>query len=84
MMSIEEIDSLLHRDGAGPGWQETVHGRIAELEAHIARLAAARGRSRAPVPRPPAPPPPAPARQNVPDTPRVTGRTGRPRQWPPG
>ncbi|MFE5867034.1 MerR family transcriptional regulator [Streptomyces roseifaciens] len=45
LMSIEEIAGLLHRDAAdtsGADWQETVHGRIAALDAHIARLNAAR------------------------------------------
>ncbi|MCQ8772871.1 helix-turn-helix domain-containing protein [Streptomyces telluris] len=55
LMSIEEIAGLLHRDATGTGdtgvtddtgdgadWQETVHGHIAALDAHIARLNAAR------------------------------------------
>ncbi|WP_058043859.1 MerR family transcriptional regulator [Streptomyces roseifaciens] len=52
LMSIEEIAGLLHRDAAGTSggagstggadWQETVLGRIAALDAHIARLNAAR------------------------------------------
>ncbi|MEV0322530.1 MerR family transcriptional regulator [Streptomyces sp. NPDC050658] len=50
-MSIEEIDALLRRghradrsggDESGADWQKTVRRRIAELEAHIARLDAAR------------------------------------------
>ncbi|QIB48311.1 helix-turn-helix domain-containing protein [Streptomyces aureoverticillatus] len=43
LMSVEEIHSLLHR-AAPPGtdWQSTVHARITTLEAHIARLEAAR------------------------------------------
>ncbi|GGS23290.1 hypothetical protein GCM10010252_73040 [Streptomyces aureoverticillatus] len=43
LMSVEEIRSLLHRDSSpGTDWQATVHGRIVELEARIARLGAAR------------------------------------------
>ncbi|WP_242907645.1 helix-turn-helix domain-containing protein [Actinomadura terrae] len=42
LMSIEEIGVLLRRAEAGPRWRETVHGRIAALEEHIARLDAAR------------------------------------------
>ncbi|WP_431047269.1 MerR family transcriptional regulator [Streptomyces sp. P1-3] len=42
LMPIEEIVILLRRDGAGAAWQETVHGRVAALDAHIARLDAAR------------------------------------------
>ncbi|TDD96820.1 MerR family transcriptional regulator [Actinomadura rubrisoli] len=42
LMSIEEIDALLRRGGPDTAWRETVHGRIAALEARIARLDAAR------------------------------------------
>ncbi|PZG23179.1 MerR family transcriptional regulator, partial [Spongiactinospora gelatinilytica] len=42
LMSIEEIDTLLHRSGTDT-WQETIHGRIATLDAHLARLQAAHG-----------------------------------------
>ncbi|MFE0042463.1 helix-turn-helix domain-containing protein [Streptomyces albireticuli] len=46
LMSIEEIAGLLNRDASGTSggadWQETVHGRITALDAHIARLNAAR------------------------------------------
>ncbi|MFD9904388.1 MerR family transcriptional regulator [Streptomyces sp. NPDC059063] len=42
LMSVEEIGTLLRRDGTDAGWQGTVHGRIAALDAHIARLEGAR------------------------------------------
>ncbi|RBQ14059.1 MerR family transcriptional regulator [Spongiactinospora rosea] len=42
LMSIEEIDALLHRSGGTAPWQDTVHGRIATLDAHLTRLQTAR------------------------------------------
>ncbi|GHC75196.1 MerR family transcriptional regulator [Streptomyces flavofungini] len=42
LMSIDEIDTLLRRDAPAPDWQDTVHARITALQAHIARLDAAR------------------------------------------
>lgn len=41
-MSIDEIDTLLRRDDPAADWQRTVHARAAALQAHIARLEAAR------------------------------------------
>ncbi|WJV44931.1 MerR family transcriptional regulator [Streptomyces flavofungini] len=41
-MSIEEIGTLLSREGSAADWQRTVHARIAELQDRIAELDAAR------------------------------------------
>ncbi|MFD9885577.1 MerR family transcriptional regulator [Streptomyces alboflavus] len=41
-MSVDEIGTLLRRDDPAADWRGTVHARVAALQAHIDRLAAAR------------------------------------------